>query len=339
MGMEANPAGPASKRSLKTAIPILFQAEQASLFLALAILCIILSFLSPVFLTRVNIMNVLRQSSLVAITGVGICMIILLGEIDLSVGSTQAVAGILAVVALNYTRSIFLALLAALALGGVIGLVNGLLVTRAKINSLIATLGMMAILRGTAMVTTQAKSIQADVESFMDVGTGYLGSIPIPVVITVAVFAVFYYILNHTAFGRYIYAIGGNSQAANLSGIPVARIKVIVYIIGGMLAALSAFILASRLYSGQPNAGTGFELEVIAAVILGGVSLAGGQGTLAGAMIGILILGVLSNGLILLNVSSFWHDIARGIVIILAVYLDERRKRGLSKKLLTLSRN
>jgi ribose transport system permease protein len=314
----------------------IFQAEQASLLLAFIILSAILAFLSPVFLSRVNIMNVLRQSSLVAITGVGICIIILLGEIDLSIGSTQAVVGILAVWILNHFESVFLALIAALVLGALIGLINGLLVTKARINSLIATLGMMAILRGTAMVTTQAKSIQAEVESFMEIGTGYLGSIPIPVIITILVFILFYYILNYTALGRYIYAIGGNSEAANLSGIPVERIKVIVFIIGGMLAALSAFILASRLFSGQPNAGTGFELEVIAAVILGGVSLAGGQGTLAGAIIGILILGILSNGLILLNVSSFYHDIARGLVIILAVYLDERRKRGLSRELLRM---
>ena len=143
----------------------------------------------------------------------------------------------------------------------------------------------------------------------------------------------FFYVLHYTTFGRYVYAVGGNPQAARLSGLPVERIRIAVFVIAGLLAALSAFILASRLNSGQPNAGLGFELQVIAAVILGGISLTGGVGTLAGALIGILILTVLSNGLVLLNVSSFYHDIARGIVIILAVYLDTRRKQSLVRRM------
>ena len=238
---------------------------------------------------------------------------------------------------LNQMDSVLLALLAALLAGAVIGLCNGLLVTKAGINSLIATLGMMAILRGGAMVSTQAVSIQGKVESFVEAGTGYLGPIPVPVVIAFALFALFYYVLHHTILGRYIYAIGGNIQAARLSGLAVDRTRILVFVIGGVLAALSAFILASRLNSGQPNAGLGFELQVIAAVILGGISLTGGVGTLGGAFIGILILTVLSNGLVLLNVSSFYHDIARGAVIILAVYLDTRRKQSLLRRLLAPS--
>jgi ribose transport system permease protein len=213
-------------------------------------------------------------------------------------------------------------------------LCNGLLVTKAGINSLIATLGTMAILRGGAMVSTQAVSIQGKVEGFVEVGTGYLGPVPIPVLLAFLLFGLFYYVLHHMILGRYIYAIGGNIQAARLSGLAVDRTRVLVYVIGGVLAALSAFILASRLNSGQPNAGLGFELQVIAAVILGGISLTGGIGTLGGAFIGILILTVLSNGLVLLNVSSFYHDIARGAVIILAVYLDTRRKQSLLRRLL-----
>lgn len=323
---------------IKSAFKRVSQFEQLNLILSLIVLCIILTILTPVFLTRVNLMNVLRQASLIAICGIGMVMIILLGEIDLSVGSTQAIIGILAVTVLNNTGSIFLAIIVSLAGGAFIGLVNGLLVTQGKINSLIATLGTMAIIRGAAMVSTQAVSIQAKVEGFTTLGTGYWGPFPIPVVITFVLFLVFYYVLNHTAFGRYVYAVGGNASAANLSGLPVNKIKVIVYIIGGVLTALAAVVLASRLNSGQPNAGLGFELQVIAAVILGGISLTGGRGTILGAIVGILLLSVLQNGLILLNVSSFYHDIARGIVIILAVYVDERRKRGLSKKLLK-SRN
>ena len=312
----------------------IFHNEQAGLLLALVLLCLVISLLTPVFFTAINIKNVLRDASLVAIAGMGMVMVILLGEIDMSVGSTQAVAGIVAVAILNQTESVLLAFGVALLAGALIGLCNGLLVTKAGINSLIATLGMMAILRGGAMVSTQAVSIQAKVAGFVEVGTGYLGPIPIPVLLTFVLFGLFYYVLHHTILGRYIYAIGGNIQAARLSGLAVDRTRILVFVIGGMLAAISAFILASRLNSGQPNAGLGFELQVIAAVILGGISLTGGVGTLAGACIGILILTVLSNGLVLLNVSSFYHDIARGAVIILAVYLDIRRKESLLRRLL-----
>ena len=315
----------------------IFHSEQAGLLLALILLCVVISLLTPVFFTALNIKNVLRDASLVAITGIGMVMIILLGEIDLSVGSTQAVAGIIAVAVLNQMDSVLLALLAALLAGAGIGLCNGLLVTKAGINSLIATLGMMAILRGGAMVSTQAVSIQGKVESFVEAGTGYLGPMPVPVLIAFVLFLSFYYVLHHTILGRYIYAIGGNIQAARLSGLAVDRTRVLVFIIGGVLAALSAFILASRLNSGQPNAGLGFELQVIAAVILGGISLTGGVGSLGGAFIGILILTILSNGLVLLNVSSFYHDIARGAVIIFAVYLDTRRKQSLLRRLLAPS--
>ncbi len=316
----------------------LIQNEQAGLLLALVALCVILSILSPVFFTALNIKNVLRDAALVAIAGIGMVMVILLGEIDLSVGSTQAVAGIIAVAVLNAYDSVMLALGAALVAGAFVGLINGLLITRAHINSLIATLGMMAILRGSAMVSTGAVSLQGTVDSFVDVGTGHWGPLPIPVVIAAVLLGLFLYVLHYTTFGRYIYAIGGNPQAARLSGLPVEGTRIAVFVLAGALAALSAFILASRLNSGQPNAGLGFELQVIAAVILGGISLTGGVGTLAGALIGILMLTVLSNGLVLLNVSSFYHDIARGFVIILAVYLDTRRKNSLVRRMVSGAR-
>lgn len=304
----------------------LLRGEQAALVAALLLLCVVLSILSPVFLSAANLKNVLRDASLIAIAGIGMVLVILAGEIDLSPGSMQAVVGILAVLLLNQTESIFLALLGALAVGALIGLLNGLLVTRAHINSLIATLGSMAILRGGAMVGTQAVSIQAQVEGFTEVGTGYWGPLPIPVLVAVFLLVLFYFILHHTPAGRYLYAVGGNAQAARLAGLSVEKFKLAAFAISGVLAALSAFILASRLNSGQPNAGLGFELQVIAAVVLGGVSLSGGLGTLVGAVLGILILTVLNNGLVLLDVSSFYHDIARGTVIILAVYLDTRRR-------------
>lgn len=308
--------------------------ELIILFLSLSVICVIISVLSPVFLTETNIMNVLRQISMVAICGVGMCMVILLGEIDLSVGSSQAVIGVLSVWLMNKTDSVFVSITLGLAAGALIGLINGFLVTKLKIHSLIATLGMMSVLRGAVMIATDAVSIQLENPAFGVIGTGYIGPFPIPVLISIVLFAGAYYVLCHTAFGRQIYAVGGNKEAAKLAGLPVDRIKVMVYMISGMLTALSAIVLASRMSSGQPNAGVGFEMQVISAIILGGISLAGGSGTLAGAAIGMLILGVVSNGLTLLNVSSFYHEVVRGGVIILAVALDVRRKEQSMKKIL-----
>jgi ribose transport system permease protein len=278
-------------------------------------------------------MNTLRQVSLTAICGFGLTMVILVGEIDLSVGSQQAIAGISSVYILNATGNIFLAIIAALACGAVVGTINGLLVTKAKMNSLIATLGTMAIWRGTAMVITGAVSIQSGVEGFQEIATGFVGFIPNAVIIAVIIYVVIYYILKHSTFGRKIYAIGGNKEASRLSGLPVDRIKLMVYIISGILTMLSGVLLASRMASAQPTAGTGFEMVVIASVILGGVSLAGGIGTISGALIGMIILGVLQNGLTLLDVSSFWQDITRGIVIIIAVFVDGVRKESIAKSL------
>ena len=221
---------------------------------AFIVLCIVLNFLTPVFLTTTNIMNVLRQASLIAIAGIGMTMVILTGEIDLSIGSLQAIVGIASVYILNKTGSIWVSFLAAILVGIIVGLTNGLIVTKAKVNSLIATLGMMTLLRGVARVTTGAVSIQASVLGFMEIGTGYIGRVPIPVIIMFALLAIAYYILNHTVFGRQIYAIGGNAEAAKLAGLPVDRVKIIVFMAGSVLAALSGFILASRMFSGQPNA-------------------------------------------------------------------------------------
>jgi ribose transport system permease protein len=309
------------------------QSDILVLLIVLAVVCIVVSFLSPVFLTRRNIMNTLRQVSLTAICGFGLAMVVLVGEIDLSVGSQQAIAGISSVYVLNATGSISLAIIAALLCGVVVGAINGVLVTKANINSLIATLGTMAIWRGLAMVITGAVSFQSRVEKFQEVATGFIGFIPNAVVLATVLYILIYYVLNHTTFGRKIYAIGGNKEASRLSGLPVNRIKLMVYIISSVLTMLSGVLLASRMASAQPTAGTGFEMIVIASVILGGVSLAGGTGTIAGALIGMMILGVLQNGLTLLDVSSFWQDITRGIVIILAVFVDGIRKESIAKRL------
>lgn len=307
-------------------------SEILALVIALVLLCAIISLLTPTFLTERNIMNVLRQVSLSAICGFGLTMVILLGEIDLSVGSQQGIAGITSVAVLNATGSIPLAILAALASGALIGALNGVLVTKGNMNSLIVTLGTMAIWRGVIMVSTGAVSIQANDTRFQEIGTGFTGPVPNAVILAAIVFAAIYYVLNYSTFGRYIFAVGGNKEASLMCGLPVHKMKISVYVISGILTMLSGVLLASRMSSGQPTAGTGFEMIVIASIILGGVSLSGGIGSIGGALVGMLILGVLQNGLTLLNVSSFWQDISRGVVIIVAVYIDGIRKSSVAKR-------
>lgn len=318
----------------KDKIKALLKYEQMALLLSLIGLCIISAIISPVFLSVNNLMNVLRTASLTAICAMGYMFVILLGEMDLSVGSMQAVVGIVSVMILNFTKSVPAALLGGILTGAVLGCINGLLVTKAQINSLIASLGTMAILRGSAYIITNGISIQANIPGFEILGTGYIGPFPIPFLIACVIFAALYFVLNKTVFGRNVYAVGGNNSAARLCGINVGRIKMSAYIIVGVLTALSGYILACRLNSAQPNAGDGFEFQVISAVVLGGVSLSGGKGNLTGAVIGVLILSVLSNVLVLAGVSSFYQEVSRGIVILLAVYIDSRNKRMAEKKIL-----
>nr|WP_280922255.1 ABC transporter permease [Ammoniphilus resinae] len=278
-------------------------------------------------------MNVLRQSSIELIAALGMTMALLAGQVDLSIGSLLAVVGIVTVSIYNMSGSVFLAVVAAIIVGVAVGLINGALVTKTKINALIATLGMMAVLRGIGYLSTNARAVQTEGDTLKLIGTGYVGPIPIPVIIAVVVLVAFYYILNHTTFGRYVYAAGGNEKAALSSGLPVSKIQIWVFIICAVTAAISGLITTGRLNSFQPTIGVGFELNVIAAVILGGTRLTGGEGTISGTVLGVLILGVLSNGLVLLDVNSFWQEVVRGGVIILAVIIDEYRKRAQQKQL------
>ncbi|MDR1797639.1 MAG: ABC transporter permease [Clostridiales Family XIII bacterium] len=312
----------------------LLRMDQSALLIALFVICGILSFLSPVFFSSNNIMNILRQASPNLIAATGMALIILSGEIDLSVGSLQAFAGVLGVMAMNRTGSIFMGVVVTLAVGCGAGFFNGFLVTKLKLNSLIATLGTMAIFRGVIMVITQAVSQPIRVKGFSEIGMGSIGIFPIPLLIAILLILFFYFVLNNTIFGRYIYAVGGNKDASTLAGLSVTRIKLMVFVVGNILFAVSAVILTSRLDSGQPIAGSGMEMTVIAAVILGGVSLSGGSGSLIGAIIGVLILNVLQNGLVLMDVNTFYHDIVRGVVIIVAVYLDVQRKASAEIRLL-----
>lgn len=311
----------------------MFQNEVFSLILVLLVLCIIMALLNDKFLTGGNILNILRQSSQIGICAIGMTMVILLGGIDLSVGSSQGLAGVAAVVVLNRTGSIACAVITGIFVGAFVGLINSLIITKMNITPLICTLGTMSIVSGTALVATNAVSYQVSNTSYMQIGIGRIAGIPIPVILLAVLLCIFHFVLNHTIYGRYIYAIGGNKESAELAGIPVDKMIMITYVISGMLTGLAAVVLSARLGSGQPTAGTGFEMTVIAAVIVGGVSLSGGKGSLIGAMIGVLTLYVLSNGMVLMDVSSFWQDIMKGVLIILAVYVDERRRAQTARTL------
>ncbi|CAN5765370.1 ribose ABC transporter permease [soil metagenome] len=332
---QINPAiqGAAGTRSaFETAVRRLFTSQEGVLFFIVCGLWIYLSIRSDVFFTERNIGVMLSQVSMIAITGVGMTMLLIAREVDLSVGSLQAFAGVMAMQSLNSSSNLIVGVLVALLVGAGVGLVNAGATLALKINSFIVTLAMMQILRGLAYTSTNA-AVQNDhkLPAFRQIFNGALIESPIripnPVLIMIVIFIVFGLILNRTTFGRQVYAIGGNPSAAALSGIPVNRIKTICFVITGMLGALSAFMLISRMNSGQNNAGFGFELQVIGSVLLGGASLAGGKGTLLGTLFAAVLLGTLNNGIVLLGYNSNWQTAVVGLMILFAVLLDTLRRR------------
>ncbi|WP_420832921.1 ABC transporter permease [Sporohalobacter salinus] len=296
--------------------------------IGLIVLVIGLSFASDYFLTVHNLINVARQISINAILAFGMTFVILTSGIDLSVGSMLALSSIITASLLTGGYPIFIAILAGLLVGTLLGLANGLMVAKAKMPAFIVTLGMMAIARGLTLDYSNGRPISGFDEGFRIIGAGHIGFIPIPVIVMILILLICYIILKKTPFGRYIYAIGGNENAAKLSGINTDVVKTSAYVISGFLAGVSGVILAARLNSAQPTAGTGYELNAIAAVVLGGTSLAGGRGNIIGTIIGALIIGILHNGLNLLDVSSFYQSVAKGAVILVAVFLDRRSKRN-----------
>ena len=275
-----------------------------------------------------NLLNVTRQVSINAVISVGMTLVILTGGIDLSVGSILAFAGSITAGLLSGGQSLIPAIIVGVVAGAFIGMINGALITRAGIPPFIATLGTMTAARGFTLVYTDGRPITGMEEAFRFLGGGYIAGIPVPVIIMAVIFLLAHIMLTRTKFGRYVYAIGGNEEAARLSGIGTKKILLSVYTLAGLLAGFSGVIMASRLNSAQPTAGAGFELDAIAAVVLGGTSLSGGVGTVGGTLIGAMIIGVLDNGLNLLNVSSFYQQVAKGVVILLAVYVDKKRKGG-----------
>ncbi|MCH2158512.1 ribose ABC transporter permease [Oleiphilus sp. HI0066] len=303
--------------------------EQKSL-IALLLLIVVVSFLNPNFFTVDNLLNILRQTSVNAIIAVGMTFVILTAGIDLSVGSVLALCGAICASMIGLEVPVMIAVPASLLAGALLGAISGVIVSKGRVQAFIATLVTMTLLRGVTLVYTDGRPISTGftdtADSFAWFGTGYAFGIPVPVWIMVVVFGAGWYVLNHTRFGRYVYALGGNEAATRLSGINIDRIKIGVYAICGFLAALAGIIVTSRLSSAQPTAGMGYELDAIAAVVLGGTSLMGGKGRIIGTLIGALIIGFLNNALNLLDVSSYYQMIAKAVVILLAVLVDNRSK-------------
>lgn len=294
---------------------------------ALVAMCIVLSIASPWFATQKNLINVVLQAAINATLACGMTFVILTGGIDLSVGSIVAFAGIMLGVMLKANIPLAAALIGCILIGGACGLVNGLLVTRLNLPAFIATLGTMSIARGGALYIANGRAISNFSGRLNFIGNGTIGGIPVMILIMALAFAVGMFVLKYTRTGRYIYAIGGNTEATRLSGIDTGRCTMLVYIVCGLTAGLAAVLLTARLDSAQPVAGEGYELDAIAATVIGGTSLDGGEGRLSGTMIGALIIAVLNNGLNLLNVSSYIQKIVIGIVIVLAVTFDRIRSK------------
>ncbi|MCU0415342.1 MAG: ribose ABC transporter permease [Ignavibacteriaceae bacterium] len=299
--------------------------------LALVIEIILFSQLSPHFFTAENLLNISLQVSITAIIAAGMTFVILTAGIDLSVGSLVALAGILATSVIKIDLPIYLSLslgiLVGILFGVLSGFIAGVFVTKFKITPFIVTLALMTIWRGTAFVYTEGRPIWELPEAFSYLGGGRIIGVPVPTIIMVIVFIVSHIVLTKTRFGRYVYAVGGNLEAARLAGIKTNKFLISVYIISGVLSAIAGVLLASRINSGQPNAGLMYELDVIAAVVVGGTSLFGGRGTIIGTFLGAMLIAVLRNGLNLLNVGSYIQQVIVGVVILLAVLLDQLRKK------------
>ena len=303
------------------------KARQFGTLIGLVLLCAALWILTPHFLTASNLINVVEQTSINAIVAVGMTFVILSAGIDLSVGSIVALAGVVLGASLQSGHPMVIALTFALASGTACGIGNGALISWGGLPPFIVTLGTMSIARGAALLFTEGRPVSGFDASFRVLATGRVGFVPAPVIAMAIVYAAAHFVLTRTTFGRYVYAIGGNEEAARLSGVAVRFHKTMIYGVSGLMSAIAAVMLTARLNSAQPIAGINYELDAIAATVIGGTSLMGGEGTLGGTLVGALIMGVLRNGLNLLGVSSFLQQIVIGGVIVVAVLLDTVLKR------------
>ncbi len=310
--------------------------QRYGIFIALAVMCVTLAVISENFLSTRNILNVLRQTSINGILAIGMTFVILTRGIDLSVGSVVAFAGLVAAsLATTATTGMvgngpypaLLAIAAGLVVGMACGAVSGVIVSRFHVPAFVATLGMLSAARGLALIYSGGRPIPSLTDEFRWIGTGSVGGIPVPIFLLLGTFAAAHFVLTQTRFGRHIYAVGGNPHAAKVSGLPVRRIRFFVYVIAGGLAGLAGMVLAARTGSALPQAGIAYELDAIAAVVIGGTSLAGGVGRVTGTLIGALLIGVMNNGLDLMGVESYYQQVIKGILIVAAVMLDQSKNK------------
>ena len=305
-----------------------FSIKKYAILGVLFVISVFFTVVSDSFLTAGNLLNVARQVAMLGISAVGMTCVILTAGIDLSVGAVMALTNIAgSMLMVNAGIPIVPAVLITLVIAAGVGLLNGFLVAYVGVPALITTLAMMTILRGLSFVLCGGMPVWGLPESFKKLGQGYAGPIPIPVIIMVFIFVIGWLFLNRTKTGRYIYGLGGNKEAVRLSGVKTVRIETLVYVISALLTGLAGIIMLSRINTGQPKIGTGYEMDVITAVVLGGVSIMGGEGTLIGVFIGVLITGVLSNGMILIDVSEYYQQITKGVVLLVAVIFDTVAKK------------
>ncbi|MGL6167581.1 MAG: ABC transporter permease [Fusobacteriaceae bacterium] len=318
---------------LKKLISIKNGTNLKSLGLVFVILGIVItmSFISPVFMTQKNIINIIRQISINGIIAVGMTFVILTGGIDLSVGSVVAMTSVVVGYLLGIEVPWVIACIAGIIVAIVFGLFNGVMVAHIGFQPFIATLATVTMGKGIALAFSGGRPFAIRNNSFLELGKGYIGNIPIPVVILIVVVIIGLIILNTTTFGRYIFAVGGNKNAAKLSGVKTKKVELSVYVISAICAAIAGLILSARISSGQPTSGMGYELDAIAATAIGGTSMSGGMGSLIGTVYGFIILGLMTNSMNLLNVNSFYQEIIKGIIIVIAVFLDMSSKRKLNK--------
>ena len=301
----------------------------------LVLLCVIVSIATSKFLKPNNLISVLRQISINAYIALGMTLIIILGHIDLSVGAIVAMSGTLTVgFIVTQGLPIPVAILLGILLGMVAGLISGMIVTYFRVPAFIITMAMMNVCSGVAYVYSGGQATRINNDFFSAIGTGYLfNTIPLPFVYMIILIIVISFLLGKTKFGTYIYAIGGNREAARLSGVPIKKVEIAVFTISGVLSAFAGLVLCSRMYSGQPSVGNGYELDAIAACVLGGTSMSGGKGRISGTIFGAMVIGIISNGLNLIGVSSYWQLIVKGLIIACAVLLDSQKgKISLFKK-------
>ncbi|MDQ0219429.1 ABC transporter permease [Peribacillus cavernae] len=297
--------------------------SQAIIFIGLVLLILIFSYLTPHFLSFTNFMNIVRQTAMIAIVAFGMTYVIIAGEIDLSVGAIIGITGMMSAIGIQTGLHPLLVIALCLVLGSVIGFINGVMVVKVQVTAFLATLVTMSILRGMSLASSPGSApITINSTLFVDLATMNIGPIPIVLIYLAAILLIGHYTLNKTVFGRHIYATGGGAHAASLAGVNVKRVRVMVFIISGFLSAFSGLILAGRLSAGLPDSGTGWELDAIAAAVLGGTKFSGGYGTVVGALGGALIIGVLSNGLTLMGMTYAYQLMIKGAIIGLAVILD-----------------